>query len=787
LSRARFRELTINDTTGEYRVRGLQAISWNPLVRREERLEFERQALLRGVDNFQITELDAENRQVTSAEKDRYVTVLYIEPNEANKSAVGFDINSEPVRREAIDIALQLNAPATTAPIELVQGSAGLNSKGALVLWPVRTNSPLIDMERGVIGFVAAVVNFGSLLGEAGNNLIAEANVVITDVTDLGSPVTLYSNARDPAVEHDRVPYAIQNIARSTEIEAQGRRYRVAAAPSDAFLTANLSPIPNTLLSVALLLTFASSLLYFQWLRTTYAREESHYRLSRIMDSAHEAIIIIDSKGFVTEWNAAAVGMFGYEMQFAIGRRLSDLIIPAQFIAKHNLAMQTLSTHSPHSPHFESHVINKVSVITARRANGELFPVELSVRAVLLRGGLEYVGLIRDISERQRSEAILRESQKLEAIGQLTGGLAHDFNNLLGIVIGNLEHLANLKLEPDKDQSINNALDAALRASMVTTSLMAVARRQNLEIATLDINAEITGLLPLIESTLGKRIDLTLRLAEGHLLARLDHSGFSNAIINLAINGRDAVNNSLQRCLTIETKLEVVEAAAFDLTPGKYAVIKVTDTGCGMTPDILARALEPFYTTKQRGLGTGLGLSMVYGFARQLLGTVRIESKVALGTTVSIYLPTTQGAQQFPQPQDPTLSGSAYGNNAAQALRILVVEDELFLRKLTCRLLTDFGHIVIEAESADVAATILDDQEFDVLFTDIAMPGKLDGVALANLVTEKYPNKKIVVTTGFLDEASRSALRSNWEILNKPYRRETLKAVLQSLSRSRDF
>jgi PAS domain S-box-containing protein len=505
------------------------------------------------------------------------------------------------------------------------------------------------------------------------------------------------------------------------------------------------------------------------------------------MDSVHDPIITMDAKGFVSAWNAAAVEIFGYKAQYAIGRLLADLIIPAEFIASHNRALRTRSPHSPHSPHFESGVINKVSVMTARRANGELFPVELSVREFLLHGRHEYVGVIRDISERQRSEAILRESQKLEAIGQLTGGLAHDFNNLLGIVIGNLEHLANLKLEPDKDQSINNALDAALRASMVTTSLMAVARRQNLEIATLDINAEITGLLPLIESTLGKRIDLTLRLAEGHLLARLDHSGFSNAIINLAINGRDAVNNSLQRCLTIETKLEVVEAAAFDLTPGKYAVIKVTDTGCGMTPDILARALEPFYTTKQRGLGTGLGLSMVYGFARQLLGTVRIESKVALGTTVSIYLPTTQGAQQFPQPQDPTLSGSAYGNNAAQALRILVVEDELFLRKLTCRLLTDFGHIVIEAESADVAATILDDQEFDVLFTDIAMPGKLDGVALANLVTEKYPNKKIVVTTGFLDEASRSALRSNWEILNKPYRRETLKAVLQSLSRSRDF
>lgn len=782
LSRARFRALTMDVVTGEFRAQGLLGISWNPLVNREERVEFERQALLQGLNSFQITELDTAKHLVTSSEKDRYFTVLYIEPYEANKPAVGFDIYSDPLRRKAIDIALQRNAPAATAPIELVQESGKLSSnKGALFLWPVRSNSQLIDMEHGIIGFVAAVVNFGNLLSEAGNNLIADASVVITDVTDPGSPVTIYSTVRDPAVAFEHLPYSVQSISQSTEIEALGRRYRVISEPNDTFLTANVNPMPRTLLNISLLLTLVSSLLYFQRLKTSYVREEAHRRLAQIIDSAHDAVITMDDKGLVTAWSAAAREMFGYETQYAIGRRLSDLIIPAEFIVNHDLALRT------RSPHAQSRVINNISVMTARKASGELFQVELSVRAVFMQGRHEYVGLVRDISERQRSEATLRESQKLEAIGQLTGGLAHDFNNLLGIVIGNLEELTTGELVSAKGEGIKNALDAALRASMVTKSLMAVARRQNMEIAAFDINAEIAELQPLIETTLGKKIDLKLRLAEGYLVAKIDRSGFGNAIINLIINGRDALSDSKVRCLTIETRVEVVSVATIDLSPGRYVVVIITDTGCGMTPDVLAKVFEPFFTTKQRGLGTGLGLPMVYGFARQLLGTVKIETKEGMGTSVSLYLPMAVGVQQFIKRQGQKLPGSADGDNNAEVLRILVVEDELFLRKLVCRLLTNLGHIVIESESADLAATILDDCAIDILLTDIAMPGKLDGVALANLVTEKYPNTKIILATGFMDQASRSALRLTWKILEKPFRKESLNQILRELSRNRDL
>lgn len=781
ISRARFRALTMDVVAGEFRALGLRGMSWNPLVNRQERVEFERQALLKGLQSFQITELDAARRPVTSSEKDRYFPVLYIEPDESNRSAVGFDIYSDSVRRDAIDIALQTNAPTATAPIELVQDSGGSSSKDALFLWPVRPNSQLTDMEYAIIGFVVAVVDFGSLLSEVGINLIAEAQVVIMDVTDPGSPVTVYSNQSDATVEFDQWPSHIQDIGRSAEIEVPGRRYKVISEPNEAFLAATMNQVPYMVLSTSLLLTLVISLLYFQRLKLSSTREEAHYRLSQIMDSAQDAFITMDAKGFVTAWSAAAVEMFGYEAQHAIGRLLSDLIIPAELAAHHALRLQTYSSHS------ESRVVNKISTLTARRASGEIFPVELSVKSVLMRGSQEFVGVVRDISERQRKEVILRESQKLEAIGQLTGGLAHDFNNLLGIVIGNLEELATLELESDRGNCVRNGLDAALRASMVTKSLMAVARRQPMEVAAVDINKEIAELQPLLEATLDKRIKLKVRLTEGCLLAKIDRGGFGNALLNLIINSKDALKESKEPEVTIETKVEVVELANTDLSVGRYVVVKAIDTGCGMPPEVLARVLEPFFTTKERGFGTGLGLPMVYGFAKQLGGSVRIESTFGLGTTVKLYLPLADDVQQFPKRQAPEISGGTFGDNRTKVFRILVVEDEPFLRRLVCSMLTNLGHIVMEAESGDIAVPLLNDNAIDILLTDIAMPGTLDGVALARLVTERYPNTKIILATGFMDEASRSALQLTWKILEKPYRRGTLTEILRDWSISRDF
>ncbi|OGT74667.1 MAG: hypothetical protein A3H44_03230 [Gammaproteobacteria bacterium RIFCSPLOWO2_02_FULL_57_10] len=769
----RFRVLTRDVVQGEYRALGLQALSWNPIVRGEDRDDFERQTRLRGQENFQITELDANGRRVRSVERDRYVTVLYIEPYETNQSAVGYDIFSEPLRREAIERAIRTNAPAATSPIQLVQGGNGEGSIGALVPRPVWRASETRELERQLIGFVVAVVNFSNLLNDTSSALIADARVSMSDVTDFGAPVTIYSNFRSAASEDSGLGGGVAGLGRTRTLEIAGRNYLIESEPADRFLIANASPIPGTVLITSLLLTLLASLLYLQWLRTLAMREDAQIRTSQIIDCASDAIIAIDNKGFVTEWSKAAVQMFGYEERDTLGKPLVELIIPEQFAVAHALAMSNYSSER------ESRVVNKISEMSARRANGEIFTVELSVRPVFLRGKHEFIGLIRDVTERQRAEVRLRESQKLDAIGQLTGGLAHDFNNLLGIVINNLDYLNANGLNEVSQRHVKDALDAAVRASKVTKSLMSVARRQAMDVGVFDINAELAELKPLMENTIGKTVHFELKLAKGCLASKFDTSGFNNAIVNLVINARDAVRESPVRCVTVATTTETLEVGADELAPGKYAVVSVSDTGPGMSPEILARVFEPFFTTKERGLGTGLGLPMAYGFARQLHGKVTIETREQQGTCVKLYLPLA-GVDRQSLIGSTVVPRSAVGGTAPVS-RVLVVEDELFLRKVACRLFSDLGHTVIEADSADAAVLILQDSNVDILFTDIAMPGTLNGIALAKHVSEKYPGIKVIITTGFLDEKSRQSLLPSWRILDKPYRKASLVELMCGL------
>ncbi len=373
--------------------------------------------------------------------------------------------------------------------------------------------------------------------------------------------------------------------------------------------------------------------------------------------------------------------------------------------------------------------------------------------------------LVRVGNEQRSTEERLREAQKLEAIGQLTGGLAHDFNNLLGIVLGNLDLVEESLPDPAPAvrRRIDTARSAVLRGVEVTRALLAVARRQPLEIAGYELNALVEEMLPLLRSSVGSSVEVRLQLAPGALAVRMDAAGLNNVVLNLSINARDALLRvSGERTLTLRTRREsVVDAPGETLAPGEYALLEVSDTGAGMSEGVRAQAFEPFFTTKERGKGTGLGLSMAYGFAEQLGGTVRIDSTEGVGTTVQVYLPLE--------------AGQAAAGRTHQA--VLLVDDDPTQCELARLWLESLGNAVATAHSAEAALEQLATRRFDVLFSDVLMPGGMDGVALAREARRRQPGLRVILATAHPDIVP-GASELPFQILAKPYRKNELARVM---------
>jgi chemotaxis methyl-accepting protein methylase/signal transduction histidine kinase/exonuclease VII small subunit len=394
--------------------------------------------------------------------------------------------------------------------------------------------------------------------------------------------------------------------------------------------------------------------------------------------------------------------------------------------------------------------------------------------------------LSEQTEERQRTEDMLRQSQKMEAIGKLTGGIAHDFNNLLGVIIGNAEVLLDvLKNRPDEADQAREILSSALNGAELTRRLLAFARQQPLRPRQIDLNALLQGQVGMLRRILGETIQVTDSLATDLWMVRADPSQIGDALLNLALNARDAMPQG--GVLTIATgnvHLDASnEAVSSGELAGEFVVLAVTDTGTGMPPEIVAQATEPFFSTKPPGAGTGLGLSMIYGFARQSGGHLLIDSEVGAGTTVRLYLPRAQaGEVDRPGPAAPHPGGDE---------AILVVDDNTTLRDVTRRHLTTLGYRVAVAGTGPEALALLRSGErFDLLFTDVVMPAGMSGYALADSARGLQPELKVLFTTGYdgdIGNADQPARR----MLHKPYRRqelaESVRAVLDAgLSRAAD-
>jgi signal transduction histidine kinase len=375
------------------------------------------------------------------------------------------------------------------------------------------------------------------------------------------------------------------------------------------------------------------------------------------------------------------------------------------------------------------------------------------------------------------SEEKLLQSQKMEAVGQLTGGLAHDFNNLLLVVIGNLDQLLDSKKDDAAVQELaRQALEAAQRGADLTRSLLAFARRQPLRPQRVAINDLVGGIARLLARTLGERVEVALELTSDIWPIVADPAQLEAALTNLATNARDAMPRGGR--LTIVTANRHLDddytSQHADVTAGDYAMIEVSDTGTGMSPEIVAQIFDPFFTTKGRGEGTGLGLSMVFGFIKQSGGHINVYSEPGVGTTFRLYLPRDRRATE--PDQRPPAATSATGGGET----ILVVEDNPTLRRVLVLQLTTLGYRVREAENANAALAVLESGEpIDLMFADVIMPGKLDGYDLARIVRERWPSSRIVFTSGFPGSKPARDIAPDIPLLTKPYRRDDLARTLR--------
>jgi PAS domain S-box-containing protein len=413
------------------------------------------------------------------------------------------------------------------------------------------------------------------------------------------------------------------------------------------------------------------------------------------------------------------------------------------------------------------------------RASGEITERHMPDGRVLhisdhrtLSGGTVSMGV--DVTERVRIEQRLREVQRMEAIGQLTGGLAHDFNNYLAVVIGNLDLLADCRLDdPEAPKLIEGALAGAQRGAELTRSLLAFSRRQPLNPRSLDVSQRINDVARLLKRTIGEKITLDVQVAPGLWPVEIDAAQLDSAIVNLANNARDAMPDGGTLTLAVRN----AEPGGADQPAGDHVLIEMIDTGRGMDEATQARAFEPFFSTKGPGHGTGLGLSMVHGFVHQSGGTIRLLSAKDKGTTVQLFLPRAVRPVARSAP-----AGAALPRGTES---VLVVEDNADVRAMVVTQLKSLGYRVTEADSGDAAVALLGERagEFDLLISDMVMPGEIDGLALARMARERWPKLAILLTTGFSDvivDESGDGKAIDFGVLRKPYRKADIARAMRA-------
>jgi PAS domain S-box-containing protein len=509
--------------------------------------------------------------------------------------------------------------------------------------------------------------------------------------------------------------------------------------------------------------------------RAEQAMREMTSRLKLVVDAALDGIILIDVAGKVLMFNPACERLFGYGAGEVIGQNVK-LVMPSPFHEGHDGFLENYR-HTG-----ERKIIGIGREVAGRRKDGTTFPLELSVGETHQEGQSAFVAIIHDVTERKRMETQLVQAQKMESVGQLSGGIAHDFNNLLTVIIGNADALSEkLRARPNLRLLCDAITNAGYRGAELTRRLLLFGRRKTLQPVSVDCNRLVEEMGNLLRRTLRQDIEIRTSCEPGLAPAFADPAQTESAILNLALNAQDAMPTG--GTLTIATANSHFDERYRDdhpeVLPGDYILISVADEGKGMLPEVRERAFEPYFSTKEAGKGSGLGLSMVYGFVRQSGGQVTINSEPSLGTTVRLYLPVSTTEEKPAEPMQ-----ESKPEVAARFAAILVVEDDPFVRAYAVALLETLGYrVLVATDGRDALVKLGEDRTIDLLFSDVIMPGGISGWELAERAQKLRPGLRVLLTSGYSPETlvPRTPLSSHFTILNKPYRKSDLALRLKEV------
>ena len=495
-------------------------------------------------------------------------------------------------------------------------------------------------------------------------------------------------------------------------------------------------------------------------------------RLARnIVETSLDAFVQTDETGSILNWNSQAEQLFGWRREEVLGKSTIDLIVAESERDKVRKGLEQFLASE------DGRTLNRRRELLCRRRDGKEFKAELSVTALKRREGLLFNVFYRDLTDKIAAEERIRHAEKMEAVGQLTGGVAHDFNNILTVITGTIEILAEAVEKEPQLAAITKMIDeAAARGADLTQHLLAFARKQPLQPREIDINSLVVDTAKLLRPTLGEQIQIESVFEDENCVAIVDPNQLTTAILNLALNARDAMPGGGKLILeTGAAYLDEVYASANDVPPGHYVMIAVSDTGSGIPANMLARVFDPFFTSKGPGKGTGLGLSMVYGFIKQSAGHIKIYSEEGHGTTIKMYLP---------PGKTPTVVGEGVTPATIEGGHetILVVEDDRLVRDYVLAQLHSLGYVTLQAaNAAEALAIVAAGKPFDLLFTDVIMPGKMNGRQLADELQKTRPDLKVVYTSGYTENAiiHHGRLDSGVMLLAKPYRKSDLARIIR--------
>ncbi|HET7885575.1 MAG TPA: PAS domain S-box protein, partial [Bradyrhizobium sp.] len=500
--------------------------------------------------------------------------------------------------------------------------------------------------------------------------------------------------------------------------------------------------------------------------RTQAALTQEIEERQRIFETSQDLILVTDTKGTFVQVSPSSTTILGIDPSEMIGHSAAEFIHPDDLestreemrAARRGHLMRNFETRYVHR---DGHTVNLSWMGTWSEPVRRHF----------------FVG--RDLTEKQAAEAQLRQAQKMDAVGQLTGGVAHDFNNILTVITGTIGILADaVTTDPQLSAIAKMIDDAAERGASLTKHLLAFARRQPLQPREIDVNALVIETTKLLRPTLGEHIQINPQLAQDAWPALVDPNQLTTAILNLSLNARDAMPGGGK--LVIETGNVYLDdsyaAMNRDVVVGNYVMVAVSDTGTGISPENLERVFDPFFTTKEVGKGTGLGLSMVFGFVKQSNGHIKIYSEIGHGTTVKIYLPRATGLSDTPV--ESLASNSIEGGDET----ILVVEDDALVRRYVITQIQSLGYKTLEASRASEALKIIDGPgKIDLLFTDVIMPGTMNGRQLVDAALVRRPGLKTLFTSGYTENAivHHGRLDTGVLLLAKPYRKSDLARMIR--------